>query len=159
MKNESCCSRSWLSREWTKSVTVHSVKHSYRRSKCLLYTAAEIEREGPQVPVSACWDARMSQGFRLINVLAVWPVDVCKTTLFAGEGLQRSVPWVRGGHGDGTLPRAVGKIAKRDYSFVLSVCLDGITRLPLDRCSWNWIYGYFSKICRENSSFIKICQQ
>jgi len=65
----------------------------------------------------------MSQGFRLINVLAVWPVGVYKTALFAGEWLERGVACVRGGHGDGTLPRAVRKIAKRDYSLVMSVCL------------------------------------
>jgi hypothetical protein len=28
------------------------------------------------------------------------------------------------------------------------------TRLPLDGFSCNFIYEYFSKICRENSSFI-----
>jgi len=32
----------------------------------------------------------------------------------------------------------------------------GTTRLPLDRFSWNLIFKDFSKICRENSSFIKI---
>ena len=49
----------------------------------------------------------MSQGFRLINMLAVWPVGVYKTGLFAGERLGRGVACVRGGHCDGTLPRAV----------------------------------------------------
>ena len=56
-----------------------------------------------------------------MNVLAVWPVDVYKTALFAVERLGRGV--ARRGHGDETLPRAVRKIAKRNYSFVMSVCL------------------------------------
>jgi hypothetical protein len=41
-------------------------------------------------------------------------------------------------------------------SFVISVSPFGTTRLPLDRFSWNFIFEYFSKICRENSSFITI---
>ena len=40
-------------------------------------------------------------------------------------------------------------------SFVMSVHLQGTTRLPLNGPSWNFIYEYFSKICQENSSFIK----
>jgi len=34
----------------------------------------------------------------------------------------------------------------------------GKTRLPLDGFSWNFIWKNFSKICRENSIFIKIGQ-
>jgi hypothetical protein len=30
---------------------------------------------------------------------------------------------------------------------------------PLDGFSWNFVFDYFSKICRENSSFIKIGQE
>ena len=37
----------------------------------------------------------------------------------------------------------------------LSVCPHGTTRLPLGRFSWDLIFEYFSKICRENSSSIK----
>jgi hypothetical protein len=37
-----------------------------------------------------------------------------------------------------------------------SVRPHGTTRLPLDRFLWNLIYEYFSKVCRENSSFFKI---
>ena len=40
-----------------------------------------------------------------------------------------------------------------------SVCPHGTTRLPLDGFSWNFIFPQFSKICRENSSFIKIWQE
>jgi len=32
------------------------------------------------------------------------------------------------------------------------------TRFPLDGFSWNLIFEYFSKICQENTSFIKIWQ-
>ena len=35
------------------------------------------------------------------------------------------------------------------------VCPHGITRLPLDEFSWNLIFENFSKICRENLSFVK----
>jgi hypothetical protein len=44
----------------------------------------------------------------------------------------------------------------------LSVCVcvsvrpHGTTRLPLDGFSLNFIFEYFSKICRKNSSFVKI---
>jgi hypothetical protein len=41
-------------------------------------------------------------------------------------------------------------------SVCLSVCLHGTTLLPLDEFSWSLIFEDFSKICRENSSFIKI---
>jgi hypothetical protein len=49
----------------------------------------------------------------------------------------------------------------------LSVCLfvcpsfrpHGTIRLPLDRFSRNLMFRYFSKICSENSSFIKIWQE
>ena len=33
---------------------------------------------------------------------------------------------------------------------------NGTTWLPLDGISWNLIFEYFSKVCWENSSFIKI---
>ena len=39
------------------------------------------------------------------------------------------------------------------------VCPHETTRLPLGGFSWNLIFEYFSKICRENSIFIKIWQK
>ena len=56
--------------------------------------------------------------------------------------------------------RPVRKIAKGNYyvSVSLSVCLHGPSRLLLDGFSWNLIFEYFPKICRENWSFIKIVQ-
>jgi hypothetical protein len=56
------------------------------------------------------------------------------------------------------------KLQKATISFImpaclpvcLSVCLYGTTQLPLDRFLWNLQFQYFSKICQENSSFIKI---
>jgi hypothetical protein len=36
------------------------------------------------------------------------------------------------------------------------LCLRGTTRFPLNGFSRNLIFGYFWKMCRENSSFIKI---
>ena len=47
-------------------------------------------------------------------------------------------------------------------SSCLSVCLSvrpHETRFPLDWFSWNFIFEYFSKIRRGNSSFIKIWQE
>ena len=40
-----------------------------------------------------------------------------------------------------------------------SVCLHGTARLTLDGFSWNYICKYWTKICQENSSFIKIWQE
>jgi hypothetical protein len=40
-----------------------------------------------------------------------------------------------------------------------SFCSHGTTRLSLDGFSWNFIFEYFSKIYRENSSFIKFVQE
>jgi hypothetical protein len=51
------------------------------------------------------------------------------------------------------------KIAKSDYCLRLvspSVLPRGKTRLPLDVFSWSLIFEFCSKICRDNSSFIKI---
>ena len=52
------------------------------------------------------------------------------------------------------------KFRKATLTFVMSVCPpQRITRLPLQRFSWNLIFKYFLKICRENSSFVKICEE
>ena len=40
-----------------------------------------------------------------------------------------------------------------------SFCSHGTTRLPIDGFSWNFIFEYFSKTYRENSSFVKIGQE
>jgi hypothetical protein len=55
--------------------------------------------------------------------------------------------------------RRVRKIKKSDTSCLsvcLSVCPHGTTGLPLEGFSRNLILECFSKICRNNSSFIKI---
>jgi hypothetical protein len=41
-------------------------------------------------------------------------------------------------------------------SLSVSVRLHGATRLPLDGFSLNLIFEYYSKICLENSSFVKV---
>jgi hypothetical protein len=59
------------------------------------------------------------------------------------------------------------KLCKATVSFVMSVCLSvrpsiclhGTTWLSLYGFMWNLIFMYFSKICWENSSFIKIWQE
>jgi hypothetical protein len=57
---------------------------------------------------------------------------------------------------------AFTKLRKTTISFVMSVRPSdrpqGKTRFPLDGFSWNFISEYFSKICRENLSFIQICK-
>jgi len=50
------------------------------------------------------------------------------------------------------------KLRKATISFE-SVRPHGTTRLPLDGFSLNFISVDFSKICRENSSFIKVGQE
>jgi hypothetical protein len=53
----------------------------------------------------------------------------------------------------------VRNISKRDLRHVCpSVCPHGTTRLPLDGISWNLIFEYFLKICRENPGFVKVGQ-
>ena len=59
---------------------------------------------------------------------------------------------------DGQYFKRVRKTAK-SISFVMSVRRHGTTRLPLDGFSWNVTFERFSKICRENSSFMKIRQE
>jgi len=55
---------------------------------------------------------------------------------------------------------AFAKLCKATVSFVMSVFPSdiphGTTRLPQDGFSLNLLFDYFSKICRENPSFIKI---
>ena len=54
------------------------------------------------------------------------------------------------------------KLRKATLCFVMSlslcpsVCPHGANRLLLDGFSWNFVFEYCSKICRENSRFIKI---
>ena len=67
------------------------------------------------------------------------------------EGLLRSKLLLRT---EGFL-EAVAKLQKAASSFVMSVRPHGTTRPPFNGFSWNLIFDYFSKICRENSSFIK----
>jgi hypothetical protein len=42
---------------------------------------------------------------------------------------------------------------------LMSICPQGTTRLPLDGFWWNLIFETSSKICQENSNFIKILQK
>ena len=55
-----------------------------------------------------------------------------------------------------------GKLQKVAISFDVSVRLSvppqGTNQLPLYRLSWNLIFQYFSQICWENSSYIKMWQ-
>ena len=54
---------------------------------------------------------------------------------------------------------AFPKLRKATMSFVMSVRPHGTPQLPLAGVSWNLIFEDFSKICRENSSLIKIGQE
>ena len=55
---------------------------------------------------------------------------------------------------------AFAKLGKATISYVISVCLSvrpyKTTRLALVGFSWNLTFQYFSKLCGEDSSFIKI---
>jgi hypothetical protein len=58
-----------------------------------------------------------------------------------------------------SLLKRVRKNAKIDWvSSYLSVCPHRTVRLQPDGFSWNLVFEYFSKICRENAAFIKIWQ-
>jgi len=61
-----------------------------------------------------------------------------------------------------TFFRRIRKIARSDY-YLRHVCLSvrphGTTRLSLEGFSLNFIFEDFTKICKENSSFIKIGQE
>jgi len=54
------------------------------------------------------------------------------------------------------------KLRKATISFVVSVRLSfrqhGTTPFQLDGFSWNFTFEDFSKICRENSNFIRAWQ-
>jgi hypothetical protein len=54
---------------------------------------------------------------------------------------------------------ALAKLRNATVSLVRSLCLSacphGTFRLPLKGFLWNLIFVYFSKLCRENSRFIK----
>jgi hypothetical protein len=58
---------------------------------------------------------------------------------------------------------AFANLRKETIRFVTPVCLSvrphGTTRLPLYGFPWNFVFEYFSKICRGNSSLIKIWQK
>jgi hypothetical protein len=54
---------------------------------------------------------------------------------------------------------AFEKLRKATISFVMTVRLSATTRLPLETFSRNLVFEYFSKICRENSSFVKMEQE
>jgi hypothetical protein len=49
------------------------------------------------------------------------------------------------------------KPRKAITSYVMSVCLS--VRVPIEGFSWNFLYEYFSNVCRDNLSVIKIWQK
>jgi hypothetical protein len=54
---------------------------------------------------------------------------------------------------------ALAELRKVTISFVISVRPHGQTRFPLDGSPRNLIFANLSKICRENSSFMKIREE
>jgi len=71
-------------------------------------------------------------------------------------GLRRGVACVRGGHGDGMLPRAVRKIAGRDYCFVMSVCIEQLGFHWTDAREIEYTGIFRISLETKISSFIKI---
>jgi len=58
--------------------------------------------------------------------------------------------------------RRFRKISKTGFyrrHVCLSVYPHGTTQLPLDSFSWNLIFGYFSKICRENLCLTEVGEE
>ena len=51
------------------------------------------------------------------------------------------------------------KLRRATISYIMSVCPHRTTRLPLEGFTLNLTLEYFSTICRENPSFIKIWQE
>ena len=58
-----------------------------------------------------------------------------------------------------TVLGAFANLRKATVSLVMAVCPHATTRLPMDGFLWNLIFNTSSKICRENSNFIKIRQK
>jgi hypothetical protein len=57
---------------------------------------------------------------------------------------------------------AFAKLRKATFSFVMSALLSvrmEKTQLPMNGFSWNLMFEYFSKMCRERSSSINIGQE
>jgi hypothetical protein len=96
--------------------------------------------------------------------LCNWPHSLCSTLVLIGH-LDRLRPRTNIPLSEFNLsvPRsnlgAFAKLRNSTISFVISVRADGTTRLPLNWFSWILIFDYLSKICRENSSIIKIWQE
>lgn len=51
---------------------------------------------------------------------------------------------------------ALAKLRKATINSVIPVCPQGITQLPLEGFSLNFVYEEYPNICRENSNLIKI---
>jgi len=51
------------------------------------------------------------------------------------------------------------RVWKIERIFVMPVCPNGTTELSMYEFLWNFIFEYFSKICQENSRYIKIEQE
>jgi hypothetical protein len=86
----------------------------------------------------------------------------CYIGFGAVSGYRRFSPGIERAQCKVHFPRLVPRL-KNMQSFTATsldlhvphACPHGITRLPLDGFSWSLIFEYFSKISRENSSFVK----
>jgi len=76
-----------------------------------------------------------------------WFVIICVTRKCVSEFL-------------GTFAKFQRRLLGSSYASVRpSVCPHGTTRLSQNVFSWNLTFKYFSKLCRENLSYIKIWQE
>jgi hypothetical protein len=113
------------------------------------------------VLLNTCWDS--SDRYRDCRTLQqLQSSDICSCTMKpwdiskTKDSAMDSMYWVT----EYTIFRCIRKNAKSDY-WLCHVCLSvrlsaWKTRLPLEGFSWNLTIEYFSKFCRENSSFNKI---
>jgi len=96
----------------------------------------------------------------LSNLIRLTKCGVSSSALFyTANGIYTGASitiWNKCGLSDWLLG-ALAKLRKRQLamSVCLSVCPHATTRLPLDAFSWNLVFGYFSKICRENEFSFK----
>jgi len=93
--------------------------------------------------------------FRYIITLTVLQWEVHDDTGISGIPSRTHVAYFTAAW----LFKHVYKIAKAILCFVMSVRMHGTTPLPLDGFLLNMMFEYFPKICRENSSFIKIPEE
>ena len=125
-----------------------------RRKRLHLHHSAWTDAGVHQVSYSLC------TGYSSIGIKAV---GASSNTMNTWTYKSTSTHTFKACKGTTLLFRCVRVIRKATISVIISACPSvsphGTTRLPLDGFSWKFIFEYFSKIYRKNSSFIQIRQK